>query len=396
MDSGVLAVGLMSGTSVDGVDAALVAFPPGDGRPGVQLVQFASVPYTKVQRQRILAVQRPDAPVSEICALDVEVGGWFADAVDALLRASGVPPERVAVIGSHGQTVAHYPRGVDGRGTGFTLQIGSAAVLAERTGIDVVSDFRARDLAAGGEGAPLVPAFDQAFLASRAEARVSLNIGGIANITAIGRDAGPEECLGFDTGPGNMVLDLAVEMLSGGARWFDEDGEWAAQGKVVPELLVQWLRHPYYRRKPPKTTGREEFGRPYVQPLVEDALGRGTPAQDILRTLTALVAQTIADAIASVAPEPFTLVVAGGGGHNRTLLAEIAQRTAGLARLIASDDLGIPSDAKEAMAFAYLAWQHVRRLPANLPRITGAAGPRILGNLTPGAVAGGTGDAGRG
>ncbi len=386
---GTLVVGLMSGTSADGIDAAIVRMGP--GRPPTELVHFLSVPYTAAQRRRILALQRPDAPLAEVCALDVEAGGWFADAALELMRAAGVSPRDVAAIGSHGLTLAHHPRGVDGAGPGFTLQVGSAAVLAERTGVDVVADLRSRDVAAGGEGAPLVPVFDYACFASDREARVSLNIGGIANITVIGAGASPAGCLGFDTGPGNMLLDLAVEHLSGAERWFDEDGAWAAQGQVVPELLDRWLEHPYYRRPPPKTTGREMFGHAYALPLVEDARARGVAPADILRTLTALVATTIAEATLSVVDGPFTMIGAGGGMRNPTLRRELELRLKGRP-LVVSDEFGVPSRAKEAMAFAFLAWRHIRRESGNLPRVTGAKGPRVLGSLTPGAREGGTDD----
>lgn len=384
------AVGLMSGTSVDGIDAALVSIRenPHSAFPSVQLEHFHYMPFTTVQRDLIFALLSPDAHLGEVGQAHVQLGHCFADAVLQLLTQSGVKPRDIVVIGSHGQTVLHYPLGLQGDATNaFTLQIGDPTVIAERTGIDVVSNFRARDVAAGGQGAPLVPYFDYAVFHSTAEHRVLLNIGGIANATIIPRGGTQDACSGFDTGPGNMIIDAAVEQLSNGTLHYDANGAWAASGTIDPTLLDTWLNHPYFRAAPPKSTGREDFGQAYTQRLVAAAVANGIAAADIVRTITAFVAQTIVEGITAAISQPFTLIASGGGVKNSVLMQDIAARLPMNQAWRASDDYAIPSDAKEAMAFAYLAWQFLQGRPTNMPAITGAKHPCLLGTWTPGGTA---------
>lgn len=368
----------MSGTSADGVDAAVVELIEGSGSlPQVRLLGGEFTPFEPEFRARILEATRPDVPLSELGPLDRELGERFALAALSAMKRAGLVPERVRVVGSHGQTVAHYPNGP----YGYTVQIGSPAVIAARTGIDVVSDFRMMDVALGGQGAPLVPYVDYALLSSDTEHRVVLNIGGIANVTVLRARGAAQEVLGFDTGPGNMVIDAAVDILSGGREVMDRDGDWAARGRVDEDLLQDWLKHPYFALNPPKSAGREQFGRSYVIERLRDGTGR-EPA-DILRTLTALVAESIARGIRRVMDAPHALIASGGGASNPTLMYDLSQRLSLLRPWETSAAYGIPADLKEAVAFAYLAHQLVMRRPTSLPGATGAHGVHLQGTITP-------------
>ncbi len=373
-----LAVGLMSGTSADGIDAALVEFIEGSGSfPKIRLLDGEFTPFEPSFRARILAATRPDVPLSELGPLDRELGERFALAALSVIKRAGLAPDQVRVVGSHGQTVAHYPNGPHG----YTVQIGNPAVIAARTGIDVASDFRMMDVALGGQGAPLVPYVDYALLSSDAEHRVLLNIGGIANVTVLRARGAARDVLGFDTGPGNMVIDAAVDILSGGREMMDRDGAWAARGAVDPVLLQDWLEHPYFALNPPKSAGREQFGRSYVLERLRDGAHR-EPA-DILRTLTALVAESIARGIRGVIDEPHALIASGGGASNPTLMHDLSQRLSLLRPWETSAAFGIPADLKEAVAFAYLAHQLAMRRPTSLPGATGAIRAHLQGSMTP-------------
>lgn len=381
-------VGLMSGTSVDGIDAALLRID-GGGADHLEwrLEAFASVPWAAERRARILSALSSGTPET-LTRLHADLGEWFAEATLHLLRSAGVEPDQVAAVGSHGQTVWHQPP-VDGR-RGATLQLGDPATIAARTGIDVVSDFRSADVAAGGEGAPLVPWPDR-MLFSAGHGRVVLNIGGMANLTWLPARGSTERVVAFDTGPGNVLIDGAAGLASGGRDTFDDRGRGAAAGRVRTDLLDELLGDPFFDRPPPRSTGREHFGPAMVEALaarLELVAGEGAGWNDLLATLTEFTAVSVADAIARWVPgEVGEVLVAGGGAHNAVLVARLtaalAERGVEAPVRTGSEALGLDPDAREAAAFALLAWAHLERLPANLPEATGARGPRVLGSFTP-------------
>jgi anhydro-N-acetylmuramic acid kinase len=349
--------GVMSGTSLDGIDVAIVEIR---GRH-VATIGFQSTPYSDAVRRAILGVSNTTTTTREISRLNFLLGELYARAVLRACRRYGP----VGLIGCHGQTIYH-------EGGASTLQIGEAAVIAERTGVPVVSDFRTRDIAAGGQGAPLVPFVDCFLFGRSRRTRAALNIGGIANITVI--PAG----VAFDTGPGNMVVDALVREFTGGRQNFDRGGRIAARGHVHRALLDRLLADPYYRKKPPKSAGREQYGAEFVARLKQT----GLPLPDLIATATVLTAATIAMAVATAAAPctPDELIVSGGGAHNLQILAHLAALLPGVA-MATSADYGIDVDAKEAVAFAILAYQTWRRKPSNLPSATGARHPVILGKI---------------
>ena len=349
--------GVMSGTSLDGIDVAIVEVL---GRR-IRTIGFLSTPYSEATRATILAVSDTATHTSAISRLNFQLAELYARAVLRAMRRFGP----VDLIGCHGQTVYH-------EGRSNTLQLGEPAVLAERTGLPVVSNFRARDIAAGGQGAPLVPYVDYLLFRHPARTRVALNIGGIANITVIPLAASPEDVVAFDTGPGNMVIDaLAREM----GQPYDRGGKIAAAGQVDKALLDKLLSDPYYRRKPPKSAGREQYGAAFVARL--NATGHSLP--DLIATATVLTAATIAMAVGNRSAD---LIISGGGVHNSQIVAHLAGFLPA-ASISTSTDHGIDADAKEAIAFAVLAHETWRRKPANLPSATGARRPVILGSITP-------------
>jgi anhydro-N-acetylmuramic acid kinase len=375
----VLVIGLMSGTSADGVDAALVEWPAGpDARP-FRLIAFDETRFEPALQQRIhrLAAGRlPGAEVlRELAALDVALGERFAAAANALALGAGVPLERIAAIASHGQTVAHHPA------LRATLQIGDPSVIAERTGRPVVADFRPRDLAAGGEGAPLAPFFHLAAFADPREARVVLNLGGIANVTWLPAGAAPDDVVAFDVGPANTLLDAVVQAASGGAERFDAGGARARRGRVDEALLAELLDDDFLRRPPPKSTGRERYGLAEAEALVARS-GRSTDG--LLATLVAFSAEAVARACRDFVSGPVErLIVGGGGARNPTLMDELGARLG--VPVEPMDAHGVPAAAAEAMAFSLLGRNTLLGVPNQLPRTTGAAGPRVLGELVPGA-----------
>jgi len=351
--------GIMSGTSLDGIDVAVIDIAGKRVRP----IAHSTTPYSKTMRGRILAASSP----AEISRLNFELGELYTKAV----AASGVPLNSIQLIGCHGQTIHH-------EGGRNTLQVGEASVIVERLGIPVVSDFRTRDIAAGGQGAPLVPFADFLLFSSRSVNRVALNIGGIANITVLSRGTAANQVLAFDTGPGNMVIDQLVERATSGKRRFDRDGAIAARGHVNRHLLDSLLRDRYYSAPPPKTAGREEYGAEFVDRLVATNLGM----EDLVATATALTGATIAASIARFAPRTGEIVAAGGGIHNRRLMAQIITCLP-RCRVTTTAEFGVDPDAKEAVAFAILAHRTWRRQAGNLPSATGARHPVILGKITP-------------
>jgi anhydro-N-acetylmuramic acid kinase len=369
---------------MDGVDAALVELRGPAQQPRLRLLAFVSNPYPQAVRERLLHVATGEpATAGAISQLNFLLGELFAEAALRACRRAGISPGRLAVIGSHGQTIYHQgARTLEaGRRISSTLQIAEPAVIAERTGVPVVADFRPADLAAGGQGAPLVPMVDYLLLRDEREGRVALNIGGIANITLIPADARPEEVFGFDTGPGNMVIDALVRHFTRGKKAYDAGGGLAARGRVIEPLLAELLRLPFFRQRPPKSAGREQFGAEYVRRHF--LRRRGAPPQDLLRTATELTARTIADALERfVFPrvKVHRLIVSGGGAHNRLLVSRLGELLPNLS-VDLSDKYGLPVDAKEAIAFAVLADRTLNGLPGNLPSVTGARQPVVLGKL---------------
>ena len=374
-----LYVGLMSGTSLDGIDAALVEFVGSAERPAeARLVAFRTYTYEPDVVSRLSAAVSGRNGSAELCDLGFELGERFAETSLALLTQAGVDPGAVAAIGCHGQTVWHRPP--TAAGPGATLQIGESAVIAERTGIDVIADFRVRDVAAGGHGAPLTPLFDLLVLSDPERGRAIQNIGGMANVTGLPAahdSAGP---VAFDTGPGVALLDAATRELTGGRESFDRDGRLAGAGAVLPEALDVWLADPFFTRPPPRSTGRERFGDDALAPWL--ARYAGERPEDLLATLTELTARTIADARRFLGFVPDEFLLCGGGARNPELVRRLrAHLEPILARSL--DETGWDGDAREAAAFALLARQHVLGIPVDLGWATGAAGPRRLGKRTP-------------
>lgn len=382
-------IGLMSGTSADGVDAALVEIRGHGRRTHIRLLGFRCLSYEPPLREAILrCCDAERARLPELCAVHALLSERFAAASAAVARDAGVALREVDALACHGQTVWHQPepRDVAGASVRGTLQIGSAAALAARTGCAVVSDFRSADMAAGGHGAPLVAYADWLLLASADEARAVQNIGGIANVTYLPRDARRDGVVAFDTGPGSMVIDALVGMETGGARRRDEGGCIAASGRVHPGLLAELLNHPFFRQAPPRTTGREVFGEPFARALFARGTALGLSHPDVLATATALTAESIATAYREhLAPRgaPGTVIVGGGGVHNATLMAMLAERLAP-ARVTTHAAFGMNGDAKEAVAFALLAYETLHGRPSNVPSATGARHAAILGSVTPG------------
>ena len=368
-------VGLMSGTSLDGISAAVVRFEPAErGGFEPQLLAFLTRGYSGAQRERLLRALEAGS-ADEYCRLSFDLGAWLADAAVAALAEAGIPRDEIRAIGSHGQTIWHAA-------PHSTWQLGEAAVIAERLGIDVVSDFRVRDVAAGGQGAPLVPIAD-AMLFGGSDWRALQNIGGIGNVTIVPPGGQIDGVRAFDTGPGVAVINGVVRTLIPDLE-YDVDGEHAARGAVIEEVVGELLEHPYFSAEPPKSTGRELFDRAYVERLIARCreVKSGASTDDIVATATALTARSIADAYRRFMPEPVTeVLVSGGGANNPTLLVMIARALEPL-RVRRFDEVYFDGEAKEAVAFALLAHLHMNGQAGNVPRATGARGPRVLGKLT--------------
>ena len=373
---GLVLVGLMSGTSLDGVSAAVARFRDGDaGAVGMDLLAFVQQPYSPERRARLLAAVQ-GGTTAEYCRLAFDLGGWLADAAVAALAEAGVARADVAAVASHGQTVWHEPGH-------STWQLGESAVIAERTGLPVLSDFRVRDVAAGGQGAPLVPVADAMLFAAPGGFRALQNIGGIGNVTIVAPGGATGGTRAFDTGPGVAVIDGVVRQLTGAP--YDTDGRLALAGHAVSEVVDALLAAPYFASPPPKSTGRELFDARYVERLVDACRARrpGATTEDIVATAVELTARSIADAYRRFLPEPVEdVLVSGGGARNPALLAAVSRALAPLA-VRRFDDVFFDGEAKEAVAFAFLGYLHLRGRPGNVPAATGARGPRILGKLTP-------------
>ncbi len=377
---------MMSGTSLDGVDAALLEV--GGTTPGTfswQLLGFHSESYLPEERDSIRRAIEGGGP-AELARLHAVLGERFARCALAGCARAGVDPESVAAIGSHGQTVWHDPPFGDGRGA--TLQLGDPATIAEITGIPVVSDFRTRDVAAGGHGAPLVPWPDRLLFSAPDRPRALQNLGGMANVTWLPAASEGEPVLAFDTGPGVALIDTAAELATDGRRTFDADGELAAAGQVDEELLEQLLQHPFLHRPPPRSTGREVFGSAFVERLVERWAPRTSRDwAGLVATLTAFTAASVAEAFRRwVLPRGVSEVLLAGGGALNPVLAEMISDRLAPVPVRGLSALGLDPEAREAACFAVLAWAHLRGLPANSPESTGASGHRVLGSLTPGGA----------
>ncbi len=369
-----LAIGLMSGTSLDGVDAALVRFT-GD-RPTAALLAFHTTAYSPVFRDRVLGIIA-HGTTRDVALLNVELGDRFAEAGAEVLAQAGVSGADLAFVASHGQTVWHEP----GRAT---LQLGDPARIAERLGVRVVSDFRSRDVAAGGQGAPLVPLADALLFADGAHPRVMLNVGGMANLTWLPVGGALDQVVAFDTGPGVAVVDAVVRELLPG-QLMDVDGQRAAAGRADDVLIADLLSDPFFAAPPPKSTGREMFGEAFARGLVREMGVRRPEAthDDCIATAVAFTVATIADQLRRWLPEDGAeVVVSGGGARNPTLMGRLTEALEGRA-VRAFDDLFFDGDAKEALAFALLGWLTVHGRPGNVPHATGAKGPRVLGRITP-------------
>lgn len=377
--------GLMSGTSADGIDVALVRITPGKDGPRLRLLAHLARPYPAEVRKRVLSVMNAsNQSVADLARLHWRLGQLYADAVLAALKDR---PVNLDLVGCHGQTIYHQaaPRRFLGAPVACTWQMGEAAILAAQTGTPVVSDFRPADMAMGGQGAPLVPLLDWAYFHHARRNRVLQNLGGIANLTVVPAGARPGEVFAFDTGPANMVIDAIVETCF--HRRYDRNGAIAARGRVLDKVLREFLAHPYFSAAPPKSAGREEFGREFAARFLARCKKSSPRPEDAVATATALTAHTIRMAWErSVQPAlpaaPTDFIVAGGGAHNPVLMRAIATQLGPFRlRIATSDDFGLPVAAKEAVAFALLAYQCWRGSPGNLPSATGAARPAILGKI---------------
>jgi anhydro-N-acetylmuramic acid kinase len=359
-----LYIGLISGTSADGIDAALVQFAP-----RLEVIASRTFAYADSLRERIIALARSAASIEldDLGRLDVEIGLHFADAAASLLREAGLQSGDVTAIGSHGQTVCHRPD----KPHPFTMQLGDPNVIAERTGITTVADFRRADVAAGGQGAPLLPALHAAVLADASIPRAVLNLGGIANVTLLIPD---KPVLGFDTGPANCLMDAWSLRMRGTPR--DEGGVWARHGQADRKLLASLLTDPYFAAAPPKSTGREYFNLDWL----DAKLPADVDAADVQATLLQLSARSIADALRMHAPEIREVYACGGGVHNDTLMEALRAELFGV-KIATTAALGLEPDFLEATGFAWLARARLENLPGNLPSVTGAHGPRVLGAI---------------
>ncbi|QPC80647.1 anhydro-N-acetylmuramic acid kinase [Phototrophicus methaneseepsis] len=380
-----LVLGLMSGTSADGIDVALCDI---QGQPSplhARIIAGKTYPYDATLRQRILDnCDMQTSQVDQIAQLNVDIANIFADAIFTFCAEQAIDLAKIDLIGSHGQTLWHnvLPDG----SVSASLQIGEASVLAERTGITTISNMRARDIAAGGQGAPLTGYIDWLLLRHETYWRAIQNIGGMGNVTFLPPlNDDTHEPIAFDTGPGNALLDTAVAHFTNGEQTYDRDGQLANQGQISEEWLDELLQHPYYQRGYPKTTGREMFGTEAAMALIDQAEQRGLSQYDIIATLTALTATNIGDAYSRFAPGPIEEVILGGGGQHNPYMVKLIETFVAPAVVRTHEDIGISSDFKEALVFAVLAYETWHGRPGTLPSLTGAHHAAILGQITPGA-----------
>lgn len=381
-----LVLGLMSGTSADGIDVALARISGAPPRLRAQLLDHTALGWPGEVRRAILRIaEGSPTTAAELSQLNVRLGEAFARAALAACKRFGVSPRRIDLIGSHGQTIYHQPQPSKflGARVASTLQIGEPAAIAAGTGITTVGDFRPADLALGGQGAPLVPYVDYLLYRHPKLGRASLNLGGIGNVTIIPAASKPSRVIAFDTGPGNMLIDALVQRFTRGRERFDRDACIARRGRSLPILLNELLRDPYLRLPPPKSTGRERYGAAFVEKSVHLARKHQAHPEDLIRAATIFTALSVVDALHRfVLPgtKLHQLIVSGGGSHNPLILAQLAAALPGI-EVVVSSRLGVPEDAKEAFAFAILAYEAFHRRPANLPSATGASRPAILGKI---------------
>ena len=377
-------IGLMSGTSVDGIDAAIVEIAGHGLKTEVNLIAFETYRFPPGVPQRILALCHPDTGrVDDICEMNFYIGHFFAEAVKHILQKSEMRASDIDLIGSHGQTIHHLPKDQNTSRYSSTLQIGEPAVIAHETGIPTIADFRVADMAAGGQGAPLVSYPDYLLFRDSVKTIGLLNIGGIANLTVLPANGTFDSVSAADTGPGNMCIDAVVAEITQGSERYDKAGERAAQGTPDQRLIDEWLKHPFFHQSPPKTTGREMFGHTYAMECLAACREHKLSDNDCIATLTELTAQTITDYIAKFVTEQHlidTLYVSGGGVHNQTLMRRLSELLSDTS-VEPVDNSGISADAKEAIAFAILANEALHGNPGNLPSATGASVRKVLGKF---------------
>jgi anhydro-N-acetylmuramic acid kinase len=383
-----LALGLMSGTSVDGIDVALVRIAPSitENAAHARLENFVAIPFPGAVRAEVLRIAEGErVSTADISQLNFRLGRIFGEAALRACRKFRIAPRRLSVIGSHGQTIFHQgrPSRFLGEPIASTLQIGEPAVIAAITGVTTVGDFRPADVAVGGQGAPLVPFVDYLLYRDSRRGRAVLNIGGIANVTVIPKAASPRQVIAFDTGPGNMVIDALMRHFTGGQRSYDAEAQMASRGRLLPALLDSLLGESYFRQPPPKSAGREQYGSPYVGKILAWGSRHRCRPEDLVRTAAILTALSIADALHRwVLPRTSLqqLIISGGGARNPLILAQLSAALGGV-EVTTTEALGLPGDAKEAFIFALLADETLHGRPANLPTATGARRPAILGKI---------------
>ncbi len=373
----------MSGTSLDGIDVAIIDITGSGFRAKINVLTSHSVPYPKKIREALLAMSNMNAFTGDISRLNFLLGELYVEALEETAERGQIPLDSIKLIGCHGQTIFHEGQGAQylGKKISSTFQIGESSVISERTGIDVISNFRERDVAAGGNGAPLVPYLDYMLMRHRGRGRVAVNIGGIANLTAIPPNTSTERVIAFDTGPGNMVIDQLVSRITQGAQMFDRDGVIASSGVIDPKLLAKLLRDKYFRARPPKTAGREQYGSEFVTKLLDTELS----SEDLIATATALTAESIALGVRNfVLPEMRVdeIFVSGGGTHNPTMM-HMLQKAMDPIPVKETTEVGLDVDAKEAIAFAVMAYETAHLRPSNVPMATGARRSVVLGKMTP-------------
>ncbi len=379
-----IVIGLMSGTSVDGIDAAIVEISGNGLETEVDLIAFETFPFPSGVPQRILALCQPDTGrVDDICEMNFYIGHLFAEAVKHILQKSGMRASDIDLIGSHGQTIHHLPKEANATHYPSTLQISEPAVIAHETGIPTIADFRVADMAAGGQGAPLVSYIDYLLFHNKTKTVGLLNIGGIANLTVLPANGTFDSVCAADTGPGNMCIDAVITEITQGMERYDKAGQRAAQGTPHQPIIDEWLKHPFFDQSPPKTTGREMFGHTYAMECLAACREHELSDNDCLATLTELTVQTIVDYIERfiTGQSPIdVLYVSGGGVHNRTIMRRLGEQLPNTA-VEPVDNSGISADAKEAMAFAILANETLHGNAGNLPSATGASVRKVLGKF---------------
>jgi anhydro-N-acetylmuramic acid kinase len=375
--------GIMSGTSLDGIDVAIIDITGSGFKAKINVLTSHSVPYPRQIREALLAVSNTSTQTGDISRLNFLLGELYVEALEETAERAQIPLNTIKLIGCHGQTIFHEGQGAQylGKKVASTFQIGESSVISERTGIDVISNFRERDVAAGGKGAPLVPYLDYLLIRHRGRGRVAVNIGGIANLTAIPPNTSTDRVIAFDTGPGNMVTDQLVSRITQGGQTYDRDGAIAASGVVDAKLLAKLLRDKYFRAKPPKTAGREQYGAEFVSKLLDTELS----SEDLIATATALTAESIALGVRNFVTTEMRVdevFVSGGGTHNPTLM-RLLKKAMDPIPVKESSEVGLDVDAKEAIAFAVMAYETAHQRPSNVPMATGARRSVVLGKLTP-------------